>query len=371
MLFPFHANAERCKSFVLSYDKTATPQSFRIVDFILDEERSGKVGHSSVKPEISALVFPSRYFGLAKQFWQHTGCGASSRRAEFCHKLYNEGLLLEQADSMKTRRFCRGPKRYSKQMSNEEKALLEKASRSTQDSHNDNDSNQYIEERFGRNLDLSLNENTKFAIKRRIAGSLTADVELADALQLEKDSSAIRDVENFSEDDIYLYSCGMNAIYNTHRLSLEHFGHLKSISFGYVLCPRSTTDHFLLFDSFPYIDTLKILEKFGPGCRFYGSGSATDLDDLQRRLQQGERYLALFCEFPSNPLLNSPDLKRIRRLADEFNFLVIVDETIGNFLNVNVLPFADVVVSSLTKVFSGDSNVMGGRYGHQGPQALV
>ena len=40
---------------------------------------------------------------------------------------------------------------------------------------------------------------------------------------------------------------------------------------------------------------------------------------------------------------------------------MIVDETIGNFLNVNVLPFSDVVVSSLTKVFSGDSNVMGGR----------
>lgn len=31
-------------------------------------------------------------------------------------------------------------------------------------------------------------------------------------------------------------------------------------------------------------------------------------------------------------------------------------------MNVQVLPFADVVVSSLTKVFSGDSNVMGGRY---------
>ena len=37
-----------------------------------------------------------------------------------------------------------------------------------------------------------------------------------------------------------------------------------------------------------------------------------------------------------------------------------MDETVGNFLNVSVLPYADVVVSSLTKVFSGDSNVMGG-----------
>lgn len=103
------------------------------------------------------------------------------------------------------------------------------------------------------------------------------------------------------------------------------------------------------------------MEKFGPGCLFYGHGSDDDLDDLERRLKSGERFLALFCEFPGNPLLKSPDLLRIRQLADEYDFGVVIDETIGNFLNVHVLPYADVVVSSLTKAFSGDSNVMGGR----------
>jgi cystathionine gamma-synthase len=58
--------------------------------------------------------------------------------------------------------------------------------------------------------------------------------------------------------------------------------------------------------------------------------------------------------------LTCPDLKRIRRLADEYDFAVVVDETIGTFGNINVLPAADIVVSSLTKIFSGDSNVMGG-----------
>ena len=42
-------------------------------------------------------------------------------------------------------------------------------------------------------------------------------------------------------------------------------------------------------------------------------------------------------------------------------FLIVVDESIGNNVNVEVLPYADMVVSSLSKVFSGDSNVMGGR----------
>lgn len=115
------------------------------------------------------------------------------------------------------------------------------------------------------------------------------------------------------------------------------------------------------------------MEKWGPGCLFYGNGSAIDLDDIEKRCQNREPFLALFCEFPGNPLLKSPDLCRIRLLADKFDFAVVVDETIGNFMNIHVLPSADAVVSSLTKVFSGDSNVMGGRYdiSHQGSATLM
>ena len=116
----------------------------------------------------------------------------------------------------------------------------------------------------------------------------------------------------------------------------------------------------LIKSRFPYIDTLKVLEKWGPGCLFYGHGDSSALDDLERRCQAGERFLALFCEFPGNPLLKTPDLRRIRTLADRYDFGVVVDETIGNFINVHVLPYADVVVSSLTKVFTGECNVMGG-----------
>ena len=69
----------------------------------------------------------------------------------------------------------------------------------------------------------------------------------------------------------------------------------------------------------------------------------------------------LFCEIPSNPLCTTPDLHRIRKLADQYSFVVICDETIGTFVNVDVLPYVDVIVTSLTKIFSGACNVMGGR----------
>ena len=125
----------------------------------------------------------------------------------------------------------------------------------------------------------------------------------------------------------------------------------------------------LLLNSFPYTDTLKILQKWGPGCHFLGHGLDRDIDELESILQKelAERpdkppVLALFTEFPSNPLLRSPHLPRLRALADKYDFLIVVDETISNVINVELLPYADIVVSSLSKVFSGDANVMGGRY---------
>lgn len=126
---------------------------------------------------------------------------------------------------------------------------------------------------------------------------------------------------------------------------------------------------FVTGNRFPYTDTLKILEKWGPGCHFYGHGLDSDIDELEKHLRAESAkdpskppILALFTEIPSNPLLRCADLPRLRALADEYNFLIVIDETIGNFVNVEVLPYADIVVSSLSKVFSGDSNVMGGRY---------
>ncbi len=110
------------------------------------------------------------------------------------------------------------------------------------------------------------------------------------------------------------------------------------------------------------------MEKWGPGCHFFGHGLDSDIDDLEKVLEEEfsqdpsqPPILALFTEIPSNPLLRCADLPRLRALADKYNFLVVIDETIGNLVNVEVLPYADIVVSSRSKVFSGDSNVMGGR----------
>ncbi|KAE9975392.1 hypothetical protein BLS_002621 [Venturia inaequalis] len=329
MLFPSHAGASRCVDF-LRRQSTLSSQ-VRILDLASNAEKE-TTDLKFASPHVSAVLFPTDHFSIAKTFWQHSGEGVSSRRAEYCHELLKEGLLVGKNTADTAQRLCKGPRRYRKSLSSTQPVLLE-----------GKDSTAFIEERFGRNLEIKFAEQAKSAVKKRIAGSLTADIALEDALAVKNDVIGGRHLAEFSEDDVYLYPCGMNAIFNTHRSLMAARGELKSVMYG-----------------FPYIDTLKILEKFGPGCIFYGHGSAEDLDDLELRLSKGERILSLFCEFPGNPLLMSPDLKRIRGLAEKYEFAVVVDETVGNFLNVNVLPYADVVVSSLTKIFSGDSNVMGG-----------
>ncbi|KAG8917597.1 hypothetical protein FRC01_002348 [Tulasnella sp. 417] len=115
---------------------------------------------------------------------------------------------------------------------------------------------------------------------------------------------------------------------------------------------------------FPYSNTLKVLENWGPGRHFFGGGADDELSEVRRVAQEaaesGTPIVALFCEVTTNPLIRSPNLAELRRIADEFDFLLLVDDSIGNFVNVDVMGYTDILATSLTKVFSGRTNVMGG-----------
>lgn len=357
MLFPTSATAKRCQQFF--YDKNCAVDRSDVRHLQLEPTigKSKSQDRSTVLSGLHCIFFPQEHFSTAKQVWQHCGDGVSSRRGEFCLKALKGGFLQPVPSSTngspKQDLFSKGPRRYQRGASQNNivshtNGFHETATNGPQ-IPTDEEHDQFIEERFGRNLNAKLAFKAKLAIRRRITGCLVEDIELDEALVISPPDSDLR-VEGLCENDVYLYPTGMSAIFNAHRILMANAHRQgrapeKSICFG-----------------FPYIDTLKILEKWGPGCLFYGNGQAEDLDDLEKRLESGERFLGLFTEFPSNPLLRSPDLPRIRKLADRYGFAVVVDETVGNFINTDVLPYADVVVSSLTKVFSGDSNVMGGSY---------
>lgn len=376
MLFPSRRSARKCQAFFYDKRPDIPSASVRLLHLEPDFSKGKVIGY--VLSNLSCCFFPAADFPIAKQVWQHTGLGISSRRAEFCLQALRQGFLVPAAshspqNASQQDLFSKGPKRYQRGTSQNNISLPadsrhEHATNGVNGTNgvDSNDYAQFIEERFGRNLNAELAAKAKLAIRRRIAGCLTENMELDDAIQ---SSTTCQDrakqgqdgpgtsLRNVSEEDVYLYPTGMGAIFSAHQLAIQDSEsrtseHLKSICFG-----------------FPYIDTLKVLEKWGPGALFYPQGIDADLDDLQKRLEEGERFAALFTEFPSNPLLRSPNLARIRQLADKYKFVVAVDETVGNYININILPYADIVMSSLTKIFSGDSNVMGGSLilNHRGP----
>lgn len=227
MLFPTHATASRCQDFILRYATDLDKSKVHVLDLEPATEKANTDDFALISPRISAVLFPQDRFNIAKQFWQHSGDGVSSRRAEYCLHLFEKGLLVDVSGFDQTSRICKGPRRYRKT------TPIDLGSK--ENAHNGTgevDPTQFVEERFGRNLDISMTRNAKLAIRRRIAGSLTADVALAEALNLEKDVHRTRCAKNFSEDDVYLYPTGMSSIYNAHRNLLRAMGSRKSIVFG-------------------------------------------------------------------------------------------------------------------------------------------
>ncbi|QMW33008.1 hypothetical protein G4B84_008439, partial [Aspergillus flavus NRRL3357] len=145
-----------------------------------------------------------------------------------------------------------------------------------------------------------------------------------------------------SPDEVFLYPTGMNAIYTLSAalVSPEY----KVAMYGWL-----------------YPETVDVVRRgTWAECLSYKYGTEEELDRLEALLQSGQQIRALFCELPSNITLASPNLCRIRALADIYGFVVACDDTVAGYVNIDALPYVDVMMSSLTKTFSGASNVTGG-----------
>lgn len=329
LIFPTYNVAKRCRMFMKEKAATLNPPQtppIRILQLSSPAPKNSDEESYKIEANIAIVFFPSTLFPLAKQYWQHTGEGISSRLAEYFLSEMKDKLTQEINQKRQSGSSTGSASSHSPRPS--------RASRSSVSNGGNHsltvkqESVAFIEERFGRNLDLKFAKEAKNILRSRLASEYSS--------------------EYTDPDNIYLYPSGMAAIFNAHRAvlacsTLEDATKLKSVCFG-----------------FPYVDTLNILRKWGAGVHFYGFGDDESLDDLELRLESGEKILSLFCEFPSNPLLKTPDIVRIKYLSDKFGFYVVVDDTVGNASNINILPYCDIVVSSLTKIFSGDSNVMAG-----------
>jgi cystathionine gamma-synthase len=142
-------------------------------------------------------------------------------------------------------------------------------------------------------------------------------------------------------DDVFLAPSGMAAQFAALHAVRRRWPNRRTVQLG-----------------FPYVDTLKLQQKFGNG--------AVLLHDLERmeadvrRLLAREPVAAGFCEIPGNPLLGSADLRTIAPLFREHRVPLVVDDVVATPGNVDLGPYADLIATSLTKYVVGTGDAMGG-----------
>ncbi|CAE6451286.1 unnamed protein product [Rhizoctonia solani] len=350
-LFPAAYIANEFQQFMIHHSPDpASPISVRLVQYFICLEqginRTTPVGEPNIDYlELQIALFPEDAFPLGKQFWQHTGLGISSRLASVVLDLLARNGEYATPAAPITSLLPPGSadfqndKQSGSQIQSEQ--TLTSPSRCLITETVDSKYVAYFEERHVRNLLQENAASAKSILRQRIADALAND---SSSALLEKTSGldASKRGVDVTQDDVFLFPSGMAAIWTSYQLVLSTRPQHKSVCFG-----------------FPYTDTLKILQKWGPGCHFFARGQEDDINELISILQT-ESISVLYTEFPSNPLLRSTDLPRLRELADKHDFLIAVDETIGNFAGVQVLPYVDMIVSSLSKVFSGSANALGG-----------
>ncbi len=108
-----------------------------------------------------------------------------------------------------------------------------------------------------------------------------------------------------------------------------------------------------------YLDTMNIVEHyFDENKIFY---DIQNLDLLEDYLKiSGYTISAIITEIPTNPLLQTVDLIRLKVLCIKYNIPLVIDATFATPYNLDLKPYADIYVESLTKFASGNADVLMG-----------
>ncbi|MHB8467361.1 MAG: PLP-dependent transferase [Acidimicrobiales bacterium] len=110
-----------------------------------------------------------------------------------------------------------------------------------------------------------------------------------------------------------------------------------------------------------FFDTVRLFERQIVRAEHVVLPSPFDLRELACLVEQrGAAIAGVITEVPSNPLVQTPDLKAVRRLADAAGCAVVLDATLGTPCNVDILRYADIVCESLTKYATGSADVLMG-----------
>jgi cystathionine gamma-synthase len=109
-----------------------------------------------------------------------------------------------------------------------------------------------------------------------------------------------------------------------------------------------------------YTDTTETLRKCtGTDEKFFTLYDVLDKKAIEHFFaEHGSRIAGIVTEGPTNPLIRTPDFAHLQALARKHGVLCIFDPSTSGFANVNLLPWSDVLVTSLTKYAAHEGDVM-------------
>jgi cystathionine gamma-synthase len=86
-----------------------------------------------------------------------------------------------------------------------------------------------------------------------------------------------------------------------------------------------------------------------------------NLDLLENYLKiEAHTISAIITEIPTNPLLQTVDLVRLKKLCLKYNIVLVIDATFATPYNLDLKPYADIYIESLTKFACGNADVLMG-----------
>jgi cystathionine gamma-synthase len=107
-----------------------------------------------------------------------------------------------------------------------------------------------------------------------------------------------------------------------------------------------------------YVDSTRLFEK-ARDARHHFVPDVRDLAAVERLLATGT-IAGVLTEIPNNPQLETTDLPALRALCDRHGAKLLLDPSSVGLASVDVLPHADILVSSLTKYAGSEGDVMAG-----------
>ena len=148
-----------------------------------------------------------------------------------------------------------------------------------------------------------------------------------------------------SAENIFLTNSGTNAVFSaveTLTKIREKEGKTINVQLGWL-----------------YLDSIEIIKKRSPDN--YTFINLHQKDAIENWLEKNhEKIASIIGETISNPLLQCADIPWLHQLCKKYNIPLVLDNTMASPHCVDVLPYCDVVVESLTKFASGNGDVLMG-----------